>query len=258
MSRWLSLDDIVQAFRNAGVKRGDLLMLHSDSIVLAQLPPATQEERCALFFDALDQLLGPEGTLILPTFSYSFTKNETFNVRTTPSTVGLLTNHFRAMAGVLRSEDPNFSIAARGPLAREATVIRSDDCFGPQSVFAWLERQDAWLGGMGCAIDRFTFVHYLEQKANVNYRYHKEFSGVIEGYDETWTERVRYFVRDVERQTALDLRQVRALLLKQGTMQVEPVGRVALSLTRCSQFMAATMALLESNPSALIVEGNPK
>lgn len=258
MNPGLGIDEIVQAFSNAGVMPGDLLMLHSDSIVLAQLPAASHEERCEIFFAALDRLLGPEGTLILPTFSYSFTKGEVFNVRNTPSTVGLLTNYFRSMPGVLRSEDPNFSVAARGKLAREATQIRSDDCFGEHSFFSWLEDQDAWLGGMGCAIDRFTFVHYLEQKADVNYRYFKEFFGIVEGYDETWSQRVRYFVRDIERQTVLDLRQVRALLLSQGTLRVEPVGRVALNLTRCSQFMTATLSLLAKNPSVLIVEGNPK
>ncbi|ASU40586.1 hypothetical protein hmeg3_21325 [Herbaspirillum sp. meg3] len=258
MSRWLSATDITRAFHEAGVQRGDLLMLHSDSMVLAQLPPMSTDERCNLFFDALDEVLGPDGTLILPTFSYSFTKNENFNVQTTPSTVGMLTNHFRLMPGVLRSEDPNFSVAARGPLAPELTAIKSDDCFGSASFFAWLERQDALLAGMGCAIDRFTFVHYLEQKANVNYRYFKNFSGMVQNGEDMRAQQVSYFVRDVERQTALDLSRLREVMLNKEDLLVVPVGRVALSMTRCSQFMAATMELLLENPSALIVEGNPK
>lgn len=258
MNRWLRVEDIAQAFRDSGVMPGDLLMLHSDSIVLAQMEQMAQEKRCDLLFAALDEVLGPDGTLILPTFSYSFTKGEAFNVRNTPSTVGLLTNHFRTMPGVLRSEDPNFSVAARGPLAREATALQSSDCFGADSFFAWLERQDAWLAGMGCAIDRFTFVHYLEQKANVEYRYFKTFSGVIEGDNSVRSQTVRYFVRDTQRQTALDLRQLRALLLARGHLRVEPIGRVALNVTRCSEFMSATMSLLDSNPVALIAEGNPR
>lgn len=258
MTSALQSADIVRAFRQSGVRPGDLLMLHSDSMALAQLPLMSTEDRCKIFFDALDEVLGPDGTLVLPTFTYSFTKGQDFNVRETPSTVGMLTNYFRELPGVRRSSDPNFSVAVKGRLAQELTSAESNDCFGPNSVFALLEKHDAWLAAMGCSIDRLTFVHYVEQKANVNYRYFKTFSGKVESGDiEKFTE-VRYFVRDVERQTALNLSSLQQVLIQEKQMKVLPIGRVALNVVSCSNFMRAAMALLAVNQSALIVEGNAK
>jgi len=258
MTSALQSADIVRAFRQSGVRSGDLLMLHSDSMVLAQLPPMSTEERCKIFFDALDEVLGPDGTLVLPTFTYSFTKKQNFNVRETPSTVGMLTNYFRVLPGVKRSRDPNFSVAVKGRLSQELTSADSDDCFGPNSVFALLEKHDAWLAAMGCGIDRLTFIHYVEQKANVNYRYFKKFSGMIESDDSETFAEVRYFVRDLERKTLLDLSGLQQILLQQKQLNVEPIGRVALNLVKCNDFLRTGMALLAEDPSALIEERKSK
>jgi aminoglycoside 3-N-acetyltransferase len=258
MTSALQIDGIVHAFRQCGIRSGDLLMLHSDSMVLAQLPPMTTEGRCKVFFDALDEVLGPEGTLVLPTFTYSFTKKQNFNVRESASTVGLLSNYFRTLPGVVRSRDPNFSIAARGRLSQELTSVTSNDCFGPDSVFALLEKYDARLAAMGCSIDRLTFVHYVEQKAKVNYRYFKTFSGIIESDNLEEFAEIRYFVRDVERQTELNLSKLRDLLIKKHQLNIVPIGRIALSVVSCGDFLHSAMSMLAENQSALIVEGNPK
>lgn len=254
MTSFLQTDDIVRAFQQSGVRPGDLLMLHSDSMVLAQLPPMTVEERCKVFFDALDEVLGPEGTLVLPAFTYSFTKNQNFNVADTPSTVGILTNYFRSLPGVVRSSDPNFSVAVKGPMAQELTSSVSNDCFGPDSVFALLDKHDAWLGAMGCSIERLTFVHYVEQKAKVDYRYFKKFSGFIESNDSKIFAEVNYFVRDLERRTLLDLSGLQGVLMREKLLSVKPIGRVALSLVKSSDFLRTGMALLAENSSALIEE----
>ena len=94
-------------------------MLHSDAIVLSQTKPMPAEDRNNLLFDALDEVLGPKGTIVIPTFTYSATKGKPFIVEETPSTVGDLTEFFRKQPGVLRSCDPIFSVAVRGSKAEE-------------------------------------------------------------------------------------------------------------------------------------------
>jgi aminoglycoside 3-N-acetyltransferase len=247
--------DIAEAFQLCGVRRGDVLMLHADAIVLAQLPPMTADERFDVLFDALDDVLGPDGTLVMPTFTYSFTKGERFDVAATPSAVGLLTEAFRTRAGVLRSRDPIFSVAARGRLARRFAEAASDDCFGPNSAFAILAEQDAWLACLGCSLDRLTFTHAVEQAAGVDYRSFKTFSGVrLEGGVETPAS-ARYFVRDLDRDTVIDLSRLKADLVQASALATAAVGRVGLSAVRCSVFEAAAVALLARNPSGLIREG---
>jgi aminoglycoside 3-N-acetyltransferase len=246
--------DIVEAFKLCGVRRGDVLMLHSDAIVLAQLPPMTVEQRFDVLFDALDEVLGPNGTLVLPTFTYSFTKGEPFDPATTPSTVGLLTEAFRTRPGVRRSRDPIFSMAARGRLADRFAEAATDDCFGPGSAFALLAQHDAWLAALGCSF-RPTFVHYVEQLAGVDYRYFKTFSGVLHYAGAETPASVRYFVRDVTRKTVVELSRLKADLINAGRFATAAVGRVGLNTVRCGAFEAAARTLLAQHPCGLIEEG---
>jgi len=251
----ISSGDIVEAFQRCGVRPGDVLMLHADAMVLAQLPTMPPEARFDLLFDVLDAVLGPDGTLVMPTFTYSFTKGDPFEAATTPSAVGLLTEAFRTRPGVRRSRDPIFSVAARGRLADRFAQAATDDCFGPGSAFALLAEQDAWLGCLGCSLDRVTFTHYVEQTAGVDYRSFKTFTGVrIEDGVEAPTS-IRYFVRDLERATAIDLSRLKAALTETGRLATAAVGRVGLSAVRCSDFETTAATLLAHNPSGLIQEG---
>jgi aminoglycoside 3-N-acetyltransferase len=253
----ISIADIVQAFRWCGVGRGDTLMLHADAMALGQLPPMSPQARFDVLFDALDQLLGPDGTLVMPTFSYSFTKGEPFDPAATPSAVGLLSEAFRGRPGVRRSRDPIFSVAARGRLADRFVEAAADDCFGPDSAFARLAEEDAWLACLACGFDRLTFTHYVEQAVGVDYRYFKTFSGLVRDGPTETPATVRYFVRDLDRDTVIDLSRLKAALAEAGTLATAPVGRVGLSAVRSRAFEAAARALLAQNPSGLIHEGAP-
>jgi aminoglycoside 3-N-acetyltransferase len=247
--------DIVEAFKRCGVQRGDMVMLHSNAMALAQLPDMSPQARFDVLFDALDELLGPDGTLVLPTFTYSFTKGEPFDAMATPSTVGLLSEAFRRRPGVRRSGDPIFSVAARGRLADRFAEAGTDDCFGPNSAFALLAAQDAWLACLACSLDRLTFTHFVEQAVGVDYRYFKTFSGRRRDEQGEAAASVRYFVRDLDRDTAIDLSRLQARLLDSGALTTAPLGRVRLSAVRCRGFEAAARALLAQNPTALIREG---
>ena len=232
-------------------------MLHSDAIVLAQLPPMSVEGRFAALFFALDEVLGAEGTLVVPTFTYSATKGEAFDPVRTPSAVGPLTEYFRRLPGVLRSRDPIFSVAARGRRAAEFAAAAVEDCFGPDSAFGLLDRRDGSLACLGCGLNRITFTHYVEQSVGVDYRYFKSFPAPIIETDGRETHVVsRYFVRDLERQTSIDLSALRTRLIERRRLAVRPVGRIALSVVSCRAFREEAQELIRRQPNGLVVEGN--
>lgn len=245
---------IAQAFRDCGISYGDVVMLHSDALFLAQLPPMSPEERYDTLFNVLDEVLGPDGTLVVPTFTYSFTKGEIYSIADTPSTVGVLSEHFRKLVGVKRSHDPIFSIAARGRHAKQFAETGIADCFGPQSAFGLLEAHNAWLVCLGCSLDRITFVHYVEQKAKVNYRYFKSFSGVIEDNGKRTSAEISYYVRDLDRNSVIDLSYLSKRLAGKKLLSSVPVGRVGLSAIRSHDFLEEASLLLANNPSGLIAE----
>lgn len=245
---------VTDAFVACGVRPGDCLMLHADAFVAAQMPTSSPSQGMDWLLDGvMDALAG--GTLVMPTFTYSATKGEPFAPAITPSDVGRLTEHFRQRPGVLRSRHPIFSVAACGRWAEEFADSAIEDCFGPGTAFDLLMRHDAWLAALGCALDRVTFVHYVEQAHGVSYRYFKEFPFEIDLGGKKTSGTVRYFVRDIHRKTAVHLGRLKARLLAAGLLKVGAIGRAQLLCVRARDFLSEANALLDQQENALIEEG---
>lgn len=118
---------LIDALRNVGLRSGDLVHVHS---ALRKLGPV--EGGADGVIDALLEVLGPTGTLTLPTHTWSVVSpaQPVFHQTLTPSNVGALTNVFRLRPGVLRSLHPTHSVAALGPRAA-AFVEGHEQCAAP-------------------------------------------------------------------------------------------------------------------------------
>lgn len=112
----IDADTLRDALTRAGVRRGRVLMVHSGLSRFGYVPggPAT-------VVAVLRDLLGPEGTLVMPTHSNSVLGVAPYNPRTSPSKVGAISEYFRKLPGVLRSGHPTHSAAALGPAAEALT-----------------------------------------------------------------------------------------------------------------------------------------
>lgn len=248
---------IGEALAAIGLHSGDTALVHSDAMVAAQLPPLPDAKRLGLLIDALQASIGPEGTLVMPAFSYSFTKNEPYDVLNTPSTVGMLTEYFRKQKVACRSADPIFSVAARGPRAKELCSVAVKECFGPDSVFAVLRRLNSYVVCLGCPLTSGgTFVHYVEKSNGVDYRYDKAFRGTIVWPDRSSTEEsVIYYVRNLERKSGADLRRLQRRLEANGQLKKATLGRVRVLGVRAVDFYETASQMLKEDPSSLIEEG---
>ncbi len=256
---FLGPSDVDGALAACGVEAGDVLFLHSDAILTAQFPPSAPEERYDMLIDAVLERLGNAGTLVMPTFTYSFTRSEPFDVDHSPSTVGAITEHFRKRPGVLRSGNPMFSVAAFGRFAHVFANSRANECFGRDTAFAKLHQLDGKICCAGCSLDRSTFVHYVEERSAVEYRYFKKFTGKVARTDGIRRKMTcKYFVRDLERDTATDLSSLRARLQDAGKLSVSSIGRVGMVCVSAQDFFATAMAMLDADPRALIREGGER
>jgi len=137
--------DFREALERAGVRRGQTICVHSALTELGYFaggPP--------MILDCLKEAVGPEGTLLMPTFptrgaAAKYLDGEpVFDVRHTPSAVGALTEYFRQSPGVLRSLHPTNPVAAWGPRAEYyiAGHERSLTPYGKETPFGRLSRQD--------------------------------------------------------------------------------------------------------------------
>ena len=256
-SPYISVADMNHALSLLGILPGSIALVHADAIVAAQFPPMPDEQRIDLMIGALEETLGPGGTLVMPAFSYSFTKGEVFDVRNTPSTVGMVTERFRTRPGVCRSADPIFSFAAKGPAARELCALAVQECFGRQSVFAMLHRLNANIVCLGCSLSRGgTFIHYVETSRAVDYRYNKTFSGTVTWPDGRFTSAsVVYYVRDLHRKSEADLRRLERRLTDEGKLRSTILGRTRLIAASATGLFDTASQMLQESPSSLIAEG---
>jgi aminoglycoside 3-N-acetyltransferase len=239
------------------VREGSTLLLHADAIVAAQFGAMSADERIDRLIEALEMAVGPSGTLVIPTFSYSFTKGEVFDVLKTPSAVGMVSERFRARPGVRRSADPIFSFASKGPRANELCSIPIKECFGPDSCFAALHRGNAQIVELGCSLTRGgTFVHYVETMFGVDYRYKKEFRGTVVMQDGERREcSVIYNVRDLSRKSGADLRRLQKRLLDGNKMRSVEVGRSRIMAVSANDLFDSAWKMLQEDPVSLIEEG---
>ncbi|PJG58431.1 AAC(3) family N-acetyltransferase [Aeromonas cavernicola] len=244
---------IEQALDMLAIPKGCSVMVHSDAMVVAQFPNMGNPHGINMFWSYLEHWLA--GNVLVPTFTYSPMEAECFNPATTPSRVGLMTEIFRQREGVHRTLDPIFSIAISGPSAHQLATQEYHDCFGPESVFAWLAEQEGWLLGLGCHPDRLTFTHYVEQQLAVPYRYHKWFEGQVysEGISRNW--RSDYYVRDLSLASEIDLTRLVEQLKAEGAWRQALCQRVPIWAVSCRDFSRVARELIASTPYALIRAG---
>lgn len=249
--------DVTSALISIGVRKGSTLLVHPDAIVAAQFPPMASERRLDLLIAAIEAAIGPSGTLVIPTFSYSLSRGEVFDVLNTPSAVGMVSQRFCKLPGVVRSCDPILSFACRGPLAQELCALPVKECFGPESVFAALHRRNADIVDVGCSISRGgTFVHYVETVHGVDYRYRKEFSGTVILPGGQMREcSVVYNVRDLTRKAEADFRRLQKRLADDGKLRCAEVGRSRIMAVAANDLFGTAWKMLDEDPLSLIAEG---
>lgn len=128
-------------------------------------------------------VIGEKGTMLFPTFpslpSYQFlSRGETFDVRKTPSHMGILTEYARRQRDAVRSLHPTKSVCAIGPLARTLTARHSESpyAFDRCSPYYKLAEHGGKIIGLGVSTERNSFVHCVEDvlKENFPVRVHHE------------------------------------------------------------------------------------
>lgn len=109
---YLTQDDMKAALQQAGLKPGDAVLGHFSLSRFGYIEGGAEG-----LIDTLLDLLGPDGTLMMPTFSFSWLGHLAFDAARTPSRVGIVSDHFWRRDGVQRSLHPTHSFAASGKIA---------------------------------------------------------------------------------------------------------------------------------------------
>ena len=163
----ITTDDLIAALKALEVKNTDKLIVHSAYGQLGgvQGGPAAVSQM-------LIDYCGKKGVLMMPSFNFPYYMGrndaEFFDVKETPSVVGVISDEFRKHPGVTRSLNPSHSIAVYGKKNFHwVTDHHQTLCLGQKSPLGKLEDADGYALMIGCP-SAVTFMHVVEMTNHVH------------------------------------------------------------------------------------------
>lgn len=247
-------NDIIIALRKAGLNFGNSLFLHGNIGFFGKLEDADEKHVfCGAFKEAIFQVIGNKGTLVVPTFSYSFCHNENFDIERTEGVGGIFAEYIRKDPQSIRSTDGNFSIAAIGKNASYFTENPPEHSFGKNSFWERLLEVNGKLCRFNLDPNFNTFIHYVEKKLNVDYRWDKKFTGELILNNQREFRCNSHYVRDLSNpNTVPNLTKLENKLAELKLIKTANLGRGNIVCILTSDVMKIVQQEITKNPNFLI------
>lgn len=221
-------EDLVRQLDDLGVERGGVLLVHTSFRAIRPI-----ENGAAGLIEGLRAALGPEGTLVMPSWAGSRT---VFDPRRSPASpdLGVVADVFWRLPGVLRSDHAH-AFAAVGPYAAE--VLRDPlplPPHVPESPVGRVHDLDGQILLLGVNHDANTTIHLGELMSAVPYGVTKYVTVVREGRPA----RLQYREND---HCCQRFQLVDEWLRAAGSQTEGPVGQGVARLTRSRAVTAVVM-----------------
>lgn len=160
----VSMDDIAAGIRKLGVHAGDTAMVHSSLKSFGHVSDGADA-----VIDAFLEVIGPQGTLVMPMMGKR-EPGEPFDPDGTPASTGTIPETFRKRPGTIRSLHPTHSAAAFGP--RAEWIARGHEKTTPMGrpgPYGKLVELDAAYVFVGTGIGPCTLFHAFEDWMQLPY-----------------------------------------------------------------------------------------
>ena len=149
------------ALRELGLSLGSNVMVHSSLSSMGHLDGGADTA-----VESLLDVIGPSGTLVVPTFTPCHFPDKEVNPVFDPlkdhSQMGQITEAVRKWPGAKRSRHLLHSLAAIGPLARDITDVHGPSAWACDGPFWKLYELDAYILLLGVPYLRCTYFHVVE------------------------------------------------------------------------------------------------
>jgi aminoglycoside 3-N-acetyltransferase-4 len=234
--RVLSRDEVAGQLGALGVQKGGVLLVHTSFRAVRPI-----EGGPTGLIEALRAALGPEGTLVMP--SWTGSDEEPFDPATTPASpdLGVVADTFWRLPGVVRSPHL-FAFAAAGPQAERVTSGPLPlPPHIPESPVGHVHQLDGQVLLLGVNHDADTTLHLAELLAGVPYSVPKSCTVLQEGR----LVRLEYGENDhcCERFTLAD-----GWLRERGLQSEGPVGHAQARLIRARDIVRVALEHLAQEP----------
>jgi aminoglycoside 3-N-acetyltransferase len=248
--------DLIELFKQLDIRRGDKVMVHGFFPSLGVI-----ENGYKTFFDALISSIGDTGTLIIPTFSYSYFNHEIYNVLETKSTIGSFTNFFLDHYECYRNLEPNFSMAGKGPDIMKVIMRDTPYVYGRKGIYQKIEDYNVKFILIGINWDQgLPYSMHIEHCFGVDYRYDKEFIGkTIDHKKNIYEDKAVHFVRNLERNPIRYRSRVGKILDEQGISRLVKFQYGMHRSIKAQDYSRVALEKMKGNPYYLLkeIDGKP-
>ena len=180
------------------LKKNDIVYLTSDIMPLI-LNFRKQKEIFDpnKFIDAIIKKIGPNGTLLLPSFNWDFCKGKKYNYLYSPPQTGSLPSIVFKRKDFKRTKHPIYSFLVWGKDKEFLYNLKNKSGWGYKSPFWYFHKFKAKQLFIGLNYKNgFTFMHYPEEKVGTQYRFLKNFSSTY--IDENGKEKISSYQMHVK------------------------------------------------------------
>ena len=253
MIKPIAEDDFRASLLRLDIQLGDTTMVSSDLTQFGVFEGKNKEETLSAITQVLMELVGPDGTVVVPTFSWDYAgRNIPFIYEETPSDTGVLSEHIRRRPDSLRSLHPIFSYTAIGARKEEVCANVSRNSYGwetPSSRMLELNAKGVALGIH--PREAASIIHCAEFLFGVPYRYNKRFSTPVymDGKEVggEFYAFLRYRNADIKRQ----LEPMRSRMIEKKLFEVVPLGTSFVYSYRIRDIFNEAIALLKEDVAGL-------
>ncbi|MBM4437872.1 MAG: AAC(3) family N-acetyltransferase [Actinobacteria bacterium] len=244
--------DLVRDLKWLGVPPGALLMVHSSLRSLGEVDRGAES-----VVDALLETLGPDGTLVVPTFTFATARAPgfVFDPQHTPSDMGAITEAARRRPEARRSVHIYHSIAALGPLAEQLTTSGGDSAWDAASPMGQVLDRDGWYLLLGVPYQTLTAVHVIEIRLGVWSRLERVDEGRQRLPDGSV---VPLFSRTHPRHQAhpgSDFNRAGQRMEDSGLVAIGEVGNAVARLFRAQDLLTTVAAMYATDRNATLQQG---
>jgi len=256
MKKVINKEQIKEDLLKLGIRRGNLVALHSSLSSIGYV-----EGGADTVVDAFLEILGKEGTLMVPTFTYSFVGFENskpfHSRRTPPCKTGRITEKLWLRKEALRSLHPTHSVVAIGKEAKYLILHHEKvSALGENSPFHKLAQKGGYILLLGVDHTSNSIIHTAESLARVPY---------LDIPFKNWGKEVRILENDgKERREVLKefpgcskgFNKVESILRRERIIVDGKIGKAKTQLIKAEELLKVLVPILKDNPGFLLCD-NP-
>jgi len=240
-------------FKEINIPKGRIIVVHARLSNLKELMKVDYTEAARAIIDSIYELYQPK-TILVPTFTYSFTKSGIYHRLFSKSEVGRFSEEVRNIYSQYRTPDPIFSFVDTNNIIHKNNIDYRT-AFDKGSLFEFLDKEDCIVLNADLDTITQTQIHYVEKVNQVDYRYEKVFTGVVYHDQSRWEYiNYKYYVRDLLLDPKMDYKKREQYLIESGDLQIFYNNDLKISWISAKTLKDAITKALKEDPHFLIIK----